>query len=166
MKPWAKRPWIKGTVIAALQVVLVASLGAKLLHDRATLPRVWVQAAPFDPDMPIRGRYVSLQLFVEPQRTEEAKKAGSERRSYQPVVLRVENDRRNGIRERRVWRWRTGDASHRRRNSAARTFSSRKSARAGRARHSGHGHHSSRTAPFLVRTVRRVVQQSDASGIR
>jgi hypothetical protein len=81
-----------GTVIAALQVVLVASLGAKLLHDRATLPRVWAQAAPFDPDMPIRGRYVSLQLSVEARGIGEAKQGPG----WQPppaVTLRVEGGR-------------------------------------------------------------------------
>ena len=42
-------PLIKGLVLAALQVGLVASLGAKLLYDRATRPRVWTLAAPYDP---------------------------------------------------------------------------------------------------------------------
>jgi hypothetical protein len=40
----------------------VASLGAKLLIDRTTLPRVWARAAPVDPDLPIRGRYVRLRV--------------------------------------------------------------------------------------------------------
>ena len=40
------RPWIKGLVVAAVQVGLVASLGAKLLYDRVTRPRVWVLTAP------------------------------------------------------------------------------------------------------------------------
>jgi hypothetical protein len=60
-------PCVKGIVIAALHVGLVASLGAKLLYDRDTLPRAWTQAAPYDPNLPIRGRYVSLQLTVEPR---------------------------------------------------------------------------------------------------
>lgn len=59
-------PLIKGLVVAVVQVGLVASLGAKLLYDRATLPRVWVRTAPYDPNLPIRGRYVRLQLVVEP----------------------------------------------------------------------------------------------------
>ena len=54
----------KGLVVAALHVALVASLGAKLLIDRATYPRVWVRAAPVDPELPVRGRYVSLRLEV------------------------------------------------------------------------------------------------------
>ncbi|HEV1995290.1 MAG TPA: hypothetical protein VGR03_13250 [Candidatus Acidoferrum sp.] len=53
---------LRGLLIAGLHVALVCSLGAKLLYDRATRPRVWVRAAPYDPDLPIRGRYVSLRL--------------------------------------------------------------------------------------------------------
>jgi hypothetical protein len=52
----------KGLIIAGIQVLLVGSLGAKLLIDRATLPRVWVQVAPFDPLLPIRGRYLRLKI--------------------------------------------------------------------------------------------------------
>ncbi len=55
----------KGLVVAALHIALVCALGAKLLADRATLPRVWVEVAPYDPNLPIRGRYVRLQVKVE-----------------------------------------------------------------------------------------------------
>jgi hypothetical protein len=80
----------KGFVIAAIQAALVASLGAKLLYDRSTRPRVWVQAAPFDPDLPIRGRYVSLQLAVE---LRGIAPNGADRRSPASVTLHVEGDR-------------------------------------------------------------------------
>src|SRR5262249_13027837 len=53
-----------GIALAALHAVIVSSLGAKLLADRATRPRVWVRAAPADPALPIRGRYVSLRIEV------------------------------------------------------------------------------------------------------
>jgi len=53
-----------GLVVAALHAAIVGSLGGKLLIDRATRPRVWARAAPVDPDLPIRGRYVSLRLEV------------------------------------------------------------------------------------------------------
>jgi hypothetical protein len=85
-------PLIKGLVLAAVQVGLVASLGAKLLYDRATRPRVWTLAAPYDPNLPIRGRYVSLQLVVEPRGLREAK-PGSVSQPPQSINLRVENDR-------------------------------------------------------------------------
>ena len=58
----------KGLVLAALQLLVVGSLGAKLLADRATLPRVWVRTAPVDPNLPIRGRYVRIRIEVEGSR--------------------------------------------------------------------------------------------------
>jgi hypothetical protein len=86
------KPLAKGLIIAVIQVCLVASLGVKLLYDRSTLPRVWLQAAPYDPNLPIRGRYVSLQVVVEPQGIQETK-PGSEWQLPQAVALRVENGR-------------------------------------------------------------------------
>jgi hypothetical protein len=56
----------KGLLVAALHVAIVASLGAKLLVDRATRPRVWARAAPVDPNLPIRGRYVRLNVEAVP----------------------------------------------------------------------------------------------------
>jgi len=61
------RPLFKGLLIAALHLALVASLGAKLLFDRALRPRVWVRATAHAPNLPIRGRYVRLQLEIEKQ---------------------------------------------------------------------------------------------------
>lgn len=52
----------KGVLVAALHASIVASLGAKLVVDRATRPRVWARATPIDPNLPIRGRYVQLSL--------------------------------------------------------------------------------------------------------
>ena len=57
-------PLRKGLVLALCHVAIVASLGVKLEIDRATRPRVWARAMPFDPNLPIRGRYVSLTLEV------------------------------------------------------------------------------------------------------
>lgn len=54
----------KGLVLAAVQLALVASLGAKYALDRARLPRVWAQTAAYDPNLPIRGRYLSVRLRV------------------------------------------------------------------------------------------------------
>src|SRR5712692_9645588 len=54
----------KGLLLLALQIAIVLSLGAKLLTDRATRPRVWARALLYDPNLPIRGRYVSMQLEV------------------------------------------------------------------------------------------------------
>lgn len=51
-----------GLIVALLHVAIVASLGAKMLVDRATRPRVWARVVPYDPDLPIRGRYVRMAI--------------------------------------------------------------------------------------------------------
>jgi GDYXXLXY protein len=68
----------KGLLVGAAQMVLVASVGAKFLYDRDHEPRLWVATAPYDPDLPIRGRYVSLALRVDVERksTSAARKEG------------------------------------------------------------------------------------------
>ena len=55
----------KGLIVAALQCLIALSLGGKLLYDRSTRPRVWVKTARWDPELPIRGRYLALQLVPE-----------------------------------------------------------------------------------------------------
>jgi len=55
-----------GLIVAALHVALAGSVGARLLIDRVTRPRVWVRTAPFDPELPIRGRYVRLRIEAVP----------------------------------------------------------------------------------------------------
>ncbi len=55
----------KGILLAVFQCLLVLSLSGKLLYDRATRPRVWVKTVPWDPSLPIRGRYLSLRLVPE-----------------------------------------------------------------------------------------------------
>ena len=61
-------PLAKGLALAAIHAALVAALGAKFVYDRAHYPRLWVETAPYDPDMPIRGRYVRIALVVEADR--------------------------------------------------------------------------------------------------
>lgn len=84
------KPWAKGITIAFVHVALVASLGAKLLYERTTRPQVWALAAPFDPNLPIRGRYVSLQLVVDPRGISEVNRRPG---AQPPVTLRVEAGR-------------------------------------------------------------------------
>lgn len=57
-------PLQRGIAVALIQVLLVASVGAKFVLDRQQYPRVWVRTLPFDPDLPIRGRYVRLAAVV------------------------------------------------------------------------------------------------------
>ena len=54
-----------GLVLAAIHLAIVGSLGVKLLADRAILPRAWVRAAPVDPNLPIRGRYVQIRPEID-----------------------------------------------------------------------------------------------------
>lgn len=53
---------LKGLLLGAIQIALVLSLGGKLLYDRIIRPRVWVLSEVYDPEMPIRGRYLSQRL--------------------------------------------------------------------------------------------------------
>lgn len=56
-------PLLRGVLVAVVQVGLVAAVCGKLLYDRAVLPRAWVETAGVDPELPIRGRYVALNLL-------------------------------------------------------------------------------------------------------
>jgi hypothetical protein len=56
-----KGAW-RGWLLAVLHLALVASLAGKYLIDRHNLPRGWVRTEPYDPELPIRGRYVQLRL--------------------------------------------------------------------------------------------------------
>jgi hypothetical protein len=51
--------------LLAVQLVLVSSIAAKYLFDRVVCPRVWTRAVAYDPYLPMRGRYLSLQLMVD-----------------------------------------------------------------------------------------------------
>jgi hypothetical protein len=53
-----------GITLAIVHVALMGVLGLKLLADRAQLPRAWARTLPYDPSLPIRGRYVRLRLEV------------------------------------------------------------------------------------------------------
>jgi hypothetical protein len=80
----------KGLIVAAAHVAIVCTLGAKLLADRATLPRVWVEVASYDPDLPIRGRYVRLQIIATPRGFEDS---GDQSQAWGWARLSVEGDR-------------------------------------------------------------------------
>ena len=59
------KPAYRGIAVALLQCAIVLSAYAKYTLDRERLPRAWAKAAPYDPNLPIRGRYVSIRLEVE-----------------------------------------------------------------------------------------------------
>jgi len=52
-------------VLLVIQLALVSSIAVKYLYQRARCPRVWTQAAAYDPNMVMRGRYLSLRLTVD-----------------------------------------------------------------------------------------------------
>ncbi len=51
--------------LLVFQLLVVSSIAGKYLYQRWRCPRVWTRAAAFDPQMPMRGRYLSLQLTVD-----------------------------------------------------------------------------------------------------
>jgi hypothetical protein len=92
----------KGLLFAAIQVALVSSLGAKLLWDRAREPRGWALTRGYDPDLIIRGRYVSLSLLVKADKvysSSDVPQAPSAARPFisNNVTLKVENGRIGAI---------------------------------------------------------------------
>jgi len=79
------KPLTKGIVVALIQVLIVCFLGAKLLYDRRTRPQAWFLTQRYDPNLPIRGRYLSLQVEVKDPRSPEEiqQKFASEIQIYQ-----------------------------------------------------------------------------------
>jgi hypothetical protein len=51
--------------LLAIQLALVLSIAGKYLYERKTCPRVWALARAYDPEMILRGRYLSTQLEVD-----------------------------------------------------------------------------------------------------
>lgn len=82
-----------GLLVALIHLAIIGSLGAKMLYDRSTRPRVWARTASYDPDLPIRGRYVSLQLEVEFAGTGTHAPEPDRRTPRIAVTLHKENDR-------------------------------------------------------------------------
>jgi len=48
-----------------IQLAIVSTIAAKYLYQRWTCPRVWTRASAYDPELVMRGRYLSLQLTVD-----------------------------------------------------------------------------------------------------
>ncbi len=55
----------RAMLLLAIQAALVLSIAGKYLYERMTCPRVWVRAAQYDPNAPLRGRYLATQLVVD-----------------------------------------------------------------------------------------------------
>ena len=81
----------KAVVVVLLHIAIVLSLGGKLLYDRAHRPRIWVRTGSVDPDLPIRGRYMTLNVRVHaPEFRPSVSKDGSQY-GWESVYLAVEN---------------------------------------------------------------------------
>jgi hypothetical protein len=79
----------KGLLVAAVQVLLVGSVGAKFIIDRVNYPRVWIATRAVDPDLPVRGRYIQVSAIVDTEGNVAPSAAtGGDRR----VRLAVRND--------------------------------------------------------------------------
>lgn len=55
----------KAVALIVIQCLLVSSIAAKYLYERVTRPRVWVRVAQYDPNLPMRGRYLALSPLVD-----------------------------------------------------------------------------------------------------
>jgi hypothetical protein len=55
----------RAIVLLVVQCLLVSSIAVKYLYERATCPRVWTRAAQYDPELPMRGRYLALSPQVD-----------------------------------------------------------------------------------------------------
>src|ERR1700734_2542948 len=52
-------------VVLVVQLALVSTVAGKYWWQRWHCPRVWTRSLAFDPELPMRGRYLSLQLVVD-----------------------------------------------------------------------------------------------------
>ena len=52
-------------VLLLIQLALVSSIAVRYLYQRWSCPRVWTRAGIYDPQLPMRGRYLSLHLTVD-----------------------------------------------------------------------------------------------------
>jgi hypothetical protein len=51
--------------VLLVQLAIVSSVAGKYLYQRWTCPRVWARTVAVDPELPMRGRYLSLRLTVD-----------------------------------------------------------------------------------------------------
>jgi hypothetical protein len=61
---WPGHPRRAGLLLAALQGGLLLALATVLRIENATQPRGWARTVALDPNLPIRGRYVTFVLQV------------------------------------------------------------------------------------------------------
>ncbi len=52
-------------MLLVIQLAIVGSIAAKYLYERSVCPRVWTRTAMYDPELVMRGRYLSMRLEVD-----------------------------------------------------------------------------------------------------
>src|ERR1700751_1393577 len=65
MKPGRIKLSGASVALLVIQLALVCSVAAKYLYQRWSCPRVWTRTVAYDPELVMRGRYLSLQLTVD-----------------------------------------------------------------------------------------------------
>lgn len=55
----------RAILLLVIQCLLVSSIAGKYVYERATRPRVWVKVGQYDPNLPMRGRYLALSPMVD-----------------------------------------------------------------------------------------------------
>ena len=54
-----------GILLLVVQFLIVLSIAGKYLYERKFYPRVWTRARQVDPYLPLRGRYLALELMID-----------------------------------------------------------------------------------------------------
>jgi hypothetical protein len=55
-------PLRRSIAVAVLHVLLLSGLVVRYAWDRENAPHRWFRATPYDPNLPVRGRYLALRL--------------------------------------------------------------------------------------------------------
>jgi hypothetical protein len=55
----------RGVALALLQALIVLGVAGKYAWDRDHLPRAWARTVPYDSEQMVRGRYLSLNVFLD-----------------------------------------------------------------------------------------------------
>jgi uncharacterized membrane-anchored protein len=52
-------------LLLVIQMAIISTIAGKYLYQRWRCPRVWVRSMAYDPDLLLRGRYLSVQVTVD-----------------------------------------------------------------------------------------------------
>lgn len=88
----------RAVLLMVIQCLLVSSIAAEYLYERVTRPRVWARAAQYDPNRPMRGRYLALTPEVDACGLPHDRESKSVYNGYSPNGTPVEPNT--------TWQWR------------------------------------------------------------